>query len=62
MTDKRCCTGDCNQGRDCPHKENALSVGNVTFTVVMSIITLLVAVSFCWWLITAVLIIVEAFI
>jgi hypothetical protein len=30
--------------------------------VVMSIITLLVAVSFCWWLITAVLIIVEAFI
>lgn len=58
----KCCNNNCAQGRDCPHKESALSVGNVTFTVVMGTITLITAVSFCWWLITAVLIIVEALI
>ena len=59
MTNKQCCNGDCNQGRDCPHKHSALSIADVAFTVVMGTITLVAAVSICWWLITAVVMFVE---
>jgi hypothetical protein len=56
----KCCNYDCNQGRDCPHKNNAMSIGDVAFTVVMMIITLAIAVSIMWWVITAVMLIVES--
>jgi len=59
MTDKKCCSQDCNQGRDCPHKHSAISIADVAFTTVMMIITLVAAVSICWWLVTAVVMIVE---
>ena len=58
MTNKKCCTGDCNQGRSCPNRDSALSTNDVAFTVVMGIITLIAAVSICWWLITAVMMLV----
>ena len=56
---KPCCNGDCDQGRDCPHRNNALSIGDVVFTVIMMIITLVIGVSLMWWVITAVAILVE---
>ena len=56
----KCCNQDCNQGRDCPHKTSALRVGDVMFTVVTLVITASVAVSIMWWVITAVMMIVEA--
>jgi hypothetical protein len=59
MTDDNCCSQDCNQGRDCPHKHSAISIADVAFTVVMGTITLVAAVSICWWLITAVVMLVE---
>ena len=58
MTDKKCCSQDCNQGRDCPNRDSALSTNDVAFTVVMGAITLIAAVSICWWLITAVMMLV----
>lgn len=59
---KPCCNGDCDQGRDCPHRNNAMSIGDVAFTVVMMIITLVIGVSLMWWVITAVAILVETLI
>jgi hypothetical protein len=56
---KPCCNGDCDQGRDCPHRNSAISIGDVVFTVVMMIITLVIGVSLMWWVITAVAILVE---
>ena len=55
----RCCNNNCNQGRDCPNKTSALRIADVVFTVVMLVITATVTVSIMWWVITAVMMILE---
>jgi hypothetical protein len=55
-----CCNNDCDQGRKCPNKaDSAWTIGDVTFTVVMLTLSATVMVSIMWWLITAVMMIVE---
>jgi hypothetical protein len=56
----KCCNYDCNQGRDCPHRNKNASIGDIAFTVLMAIITGVIAVSIMWWVITAVMLIVES--
>ena len=56
----KCCNDDCAQGRDCPHETRPMSNADVVFTVVMTIIAVIVTVPIMWSLITAVMIIVEA--
>jgi hypothetical protein len=59
----KCCNGDCAQGRDCPHKENAMSIGEMTFAgvflVVLGTLTAFAFVTVWWWVITGVMMIVE---
>jgi hypothetical protein len=56
----KCCNYNCDQGRLCPHKTNALCIADVAFTVVMILFTIVMGVSIMWWLITAVMMIAEA--
>ena len=56
----KCCNGDCDQGRNCPHRQSVMSIGDVAFTVVMLLITVILAVSVMWWAITLVASVVEA--
>jgi len=55
----KCCNKDCNQGRECPDQDNAMSVVDVAFTVVMLILSSVVTLAIMWWLITAVMMLVE---
>lgn len=55
----KCCNHDCDQGRGCPHKNSALSIGDVIFTVVMILFTIVMGVSIMWWVITGVLMLME---
>lgn len=59
----KCCNNDCSQGRDCPHKESAMSIGEMTFAgvflVVLGTLTAFAFVTVWWWVITGVMMIVE---